>query len=466
MNKPTLEFLFNPSSVAIVGASKDLRKSGGRFLKSFINHGFKGQLFPVNPNETEIMGMKVYSTVRDIAANLDLVMMTIPASETPQVMTECAAKGVKFAVMYTAGFREISTEGRELEAKVLEIARRGGVRIVGPNCMGVYCPYAGINTVVADASLPRESGSMAFVSQSGWASEKMIVSGTDRGLRFSKVISSGNQIDLTTIDYMEYFGQDPKTKFIGAYIEGITDGRRFMELARNIPHQKPIVVWKAGRTATGARASLSHTGSLAGNDAICDAAFKQSGIIRANSLDEVIDIAVTFNTPYMPSGNRIGIIEQTGGGGIAFADACGDVGLELPEFPQEIQRALRNCLKGLAAPFSTVRNPVDVVSLPRTEYAHMLPQCLTVMARAVDALLLFTYLPLTDDTLARCIDRVRDRLQKPIFVVPPYPSRETNGSSLYTQRGIPALTSPERAARAISALVQYTRYLKMAKLAR
>jgi len=460
---PTLDSLFIPSSVAIIGASKDTLKAGGRFLKSLIDHHFKGQVFPVNPNETEIMGMKAYSTVRDISADIDLAIMTIPAQGTPQAMIDCATKGVRFVVIFTAGFRETGTEGRELETRVLETARAGGVRIVGPNCMGVYCPDAGINTIVANVDLPRESGSVAFLGQSGWASESMIVSGADRGLRFSKVISIGNQTDLNANDYLEYFSNDSQTKVIGAYIEGIRNGRRFLELAREIPRKKPVMVWKAGRTAAGARAVASHTGSLAGSDLICDAAFKQTGIIRAHHLDEVIDFAVAFSSPYLPSGQRLGVIEQTGGGGIATADTCEGFGLELPQFSQETQQGLKECLNGVAAPFSTVRNPVDLISLPRTEDTRVLPRCLEVMAEAVDALILFTYHSLTDEALAQAIEGVRDRIQKPIFVVPPYPSRETEGSSLYTQRGIPTFPSPERATKAMSVLYQYAMYLRDGK---
>ena len=455
-----LDALFNPSSVAVIGASRDAAKAGGRFIKSLIHHRFKGQFYAVNPNETEVMGLKVYPSVQDIPGEIDLAIMTIPAQAAPEAMAECARKRVKFVILYSAGFREIGTEGLRLEARVVEAAREGGVRLIGPNCMGVYNPEAGLNTIVAHIEIPAESGQSAFVGQSGWASENFIVAGYDRGLRFSKVVSIGNQVDLAATDYLEYLGADPQTRVIGAYIEGIPNGREFLRRARETAARKPIIIWKAGRTGAGARAVASHTASLAGSYHVWDAAFKQAGIIRADHLDELIDFVAAFGCPYLPAGDRVGVIGEAGGGGAAACDACEGLGLHIYEFPEQVQQELKEFLRGAAAPFSSVRNPVDLVSPRRSEYPRVLPQCLELMASAVDALLFFTYHPLTEAAFLDIMEKLRDKIGKPIFVVPGYPTRESQGMAMYTRRGIPALPTPERAAKAISALRQYSRSLE------
>ena len=461
MGKNThLEALFNPISVAIIGASRDETKAGGRFIKSLMSDGFKGPYYAVNPNETDIMGLKAYSSILDIPGEVDLVVITIPAPAVPKVMAECARKPVKAAIIFTAGFREIGTEGKELEKKVLEAAQNGNVRIIGPNCMGVYNPAKGLNTIAAHIDTPREGGHVSFIGQSGWASENFIVAGSDRGLRLSKVVSCGNQADLSVTDYLSYLGDDKETKFIGAYIEGIPHGKRFFQEAKKISIRKPVVIWKAGRTDAGARAVASHTASMAGTDALWDAAFNQTGIIRAAQFDELVDFAAAFSSPYLPAGSRVGLIGEAGGGGAAGSDACESAGLHVHEFPDQLQQQLRDCLKGSAAPFSSVRNPVDLVSPRRIEYGRFISQCMEIMAKAVDALIFFTYYPLTDPTFLNAMERLREKIRKPLFIVPGYATRQSKGMVQYIQKGVPALPTPERAAKAISALHQYARYLK------
>jgi acyl-CoA synthetase (NDP forming) len=300
-----------------------------------------------------------------------------------------------------------------------------------------------------------EMGDVAFVGQSGWASETFIVSGYDRGLRFSRVISSGNQSDLDTVDYLEYFGADPDTRVIAAYVEGIKRGRELLLVARGVSKRKPIIMWKAGKTLPGARAVASHTGSLAGSDLVYDSAFKQAGIIRAQNMEELIDFAVAFSCPRPPAGNRVGIIVEAGGGAVAAADACDSLGLQISPFPKEVQDELRDYLREIKSPSYAVRNPVDLVWPPFSEYSRILPRCLEIMAKAVDALLAVTYYPLTDESYAQGMKELGERVGKPLFIVPPYPTRQGEGLSLYTQKGMPAYPTPERAAKAISILVQY-----------
>jgi len=450
-----LELLFNPSSVALIGASNNVWKSGGFFLKSLVDNGFQGQLYPVNPRESEICGLRAYPSVLDIPGEVDLAIVTIPASATEEAMSQCAEKGVRFVVMHAAGFGETGDEGRRLEDRVIQIARRGGVRVVGPNCMGIYSPEARLNTILPFIDLPMEMGSVAFVGQSGWASETFIVSGYDRGLRLSRVISSGNQSDLDIVDYLEYFGTDPKTKVIAAYVEGVRRGRELLRVAGEVSRRKPIIIWKAGRTAAGARAVASHTGSLAGSHLVYDGAFRQAGIVRAQNMEELIDFAVAFTCPYRPAGDRVGIIVEAGGGAVAAADTCESLGLEVSPLPGEVQNELRDYLAEIKAPSYVVANPVDLVWPPFSEYSRILPRCLEIMARAVDALIAVTYYPLTDELYAQRMRDLMERVEKPLFVVVPYPTRQGEGLSLYTQKGMPAFPTVERAVKALARLVEH-----------
>ena len=456
----TLEALFNPTSVAVIGASKDETKAGGRFLKSLIRHEFKGAIYAVNPNETKIMGLKAYPTVAEIPGEIDLVVVTIPARALPGVMAECAGKKVKFVIIFSAGFREIGVEGRDLEQQAIEAAQKGGARIVGPNCMGIFNPEAGLNTIVAHMEDTFESGNVAFVGQSGWASENIIVKGNDSGLCFSKVISCGNQADLKVAEYLRYFGDDPKTGFIGAYIEGVFDGREFLRQAREASRKKPVVIWKAGNSDAGARAVASHTASMAGDDTVWSAALKQAGVIRADHFDELVDFAAAFGCPFLPEGDRVGIIVEAGGGGASASDALESEGLRICEFPASLRARMMDCLKGVAAPFSSLKNPVDLVSPKRDEHPRIMPRFIELIAGAVDTVLFFTYYPLAEKKFLNLLVALRDKIQKPIFIVPGYPTRQNEGMMLYNRHGIPALPTTERAARAIAALRSRAEYLK------
>ncbi len=417
-----LDRLFSPSSLAIIGASKDNQKGGGLFLKSLINGGFGGKLFPVNPRQSEIMGLRSYPSVLDIPEEVDLAIVTVPARTVPQVMAECAQKGVKFAVVHAVGFAELGTQGRELESEMLKFARQGDIRIIGPNCMGLFCPEIGINTVVPRSSFKKEAGSVAFIGQSGWASENFIQMGYERGLRFSKVISIGNQSDLTIEDFLEYLAGDAQTKVIACYIEGVKRGREFLQLVKQISRRKPIIVWKVGRTEAGVRAIASHTGSLAGNSTVFDTALRQGGIVSAQNLEELIDLAVGFTCPVMPSGNRLGVLVEAGGGAVASADAAEALGLEIPPLSAGTQKKLVDKLKAIIPPFSSPRNPVDLVWLPINNVADIYLGCIRIMLKDdIDAIVVVAYAGL-DDCFATELVSLRDKMGKPIFIIPGHPT--------------------------------------------
>jgi len=455
-----LKSLFQPASVAIVGASQDESKSGGMFVSSLLKDGYKGTIYPINRKESEIMSLKSYPSVLDIPGEIDLAVMAIPAQGTPQAMAECAQKGVKFAVVHSVGFSELGTEGKELERKMLESARSGGVRIVGPNCMGIFSPRGSINTIVPYARVPMEPGGVAFVAQSGWASENMTRLGSERGLRFRGIISIGNQSDLTIEDFLEYFGNDPETKVFAAYIEGIKQPGRFLKLAEEISPKKPIIVWKGGSSELGAKAAASHTGSLAGNYALFEAASRQKGIISAQSLEELMDLAAAFSCPYLPPGKEVGLLIEAGGGAVASGDACYKADLNVSPLAEDVQLKLSEFLKDKIPPSPSLKNPVDLIWAPLSEAHSIYATCLEIMAPAVDSLLTICYAFIQDEWFLSRLESIRDQNKKPIIVVPGNSIDQRQGMFLATRRGIPAYTMPDNAVKALAAMTRRAEYLK------
>jgi len=462
VNSASLDLVFNPKTVALIGASEDEFKSGGMFLNSFISCGLKSELFLVNPRGGEIRGLKVYPSVLDIPKEIDLAIIAIPSSATPKAVEDCSKKGANFIVVHAVGFGEMGDKGKELEEEMTKTARRGGSRLIGPNCMGIYCPEAGLNTVVPYiGGLTEESGDVALVAQSGWVCEFIMLMGYEQGLRFSKVVSIGNQSDLTFVDFLEYLGSDPKTSIISAYLEGVKRGQALINMAKKVSRHKPIIIWKAGMTKAGTRAIASHTGSLAGDHAIHEAAFKQAGIIIAQEAEELLDLLTAFKSPYLPNGNKVGIIVGAGGAGVAAADACETLGLEVANLSEDIQLELEDLLRGVIPPFSGVSNPVDLVWLPLGQAPSILPQMIEVMSRAVDSFMIFSYEPHGQDYLS-VLTKIREKVKKPIVCVPPHPTKGLDVTP-WTKMGLPVYPTPERAAKALSALTQRRRFLEKLK---
>lgn len=461
-----LEQIFKPSSLALIGASRDESKTGTMFLKSTLASNFTGQIYPVNPRASELLGLKCYPNIASIPESIDLAIITLPAQVVSQTIKECVDKEVKFALIHSAGFSESGTEGKELEAKVVDIARRGGLRIIGPNSMGMSCPQVGLNTVTPWHHLPPQGNGASFVGQSGWVSENFIIISNGRGLRLSKIVNSGNESDLTTLDFLRYFADDPETKVIASYVEGIKDGTAFLQRIKEINIAKPVVINKGGRTPEGARATASHTGSIAGNDSAFDAVLKQSGVVRARGLDELIDFTVALACPYLPSGNRLGILVESGGGAVAAADACSISGLDLPKAPKNIEDVLRSFLTGIIPTTASLSNPIDLVWPPYGDKGiQIIDQCIDYMSEFVDAFLLVTFylsLPDTEATnnFIQRIEQVRDRIKKPVILVPAYGTEQRENARAATLKGIPAFPTPERAVKAISTLVQRSAFLQ------
>ncbi|MFC1864831.1 acetate--CoA ligase family protein, partial [Chloroflexota bacterium] len=339
----------------MIGASSDPWKFGGRFLKTLLSFGYAGKVYPVNPKESQILGLQTYSRVGDIPEPVDFATITVPAQSVPEIVEECLAKGIKAAQILTAGFGEIGEEGQKLEEEVTKIAAKG-IRIIGPNCFGVYCPSGGL-TILPGDDFPKESGPVGCISQSGGVAGRIPRRARGWGIRFSKVISYGNACDVNECDLVEYMSQDKETKIITGYIEGVKDGPRFFKLIQEVSKTKPVILWKGGLTQSGARAVHSHTGSLGGEEAVWDAFFRQSGAIRVNSLEELLDTTLAFLHLAPHRGRKVCVV---GGGGaitVAAADACERMGLSVPLFPSELQKKLLAVIPGVG---SSARNPVDV----------------------------------------------------------------------------------------------------------
>jgi acyl-CoA synthetase (NDP forming) len=354
-----LERIFHPRAVSIIGSSNRTGSFGRLFLEGFSRMGFKA-IYPVHPNEKELLGWKAYPSVKEIPVDIDLAISLVPRTEVLRVTQECADKGVKGLLLFTSGFKEKDEEGRIIEQELTQIARRSGIRLIGPNANGFYCPASLICTfpgVLISGGLPTEGGALAILSQSGSFTDYLCQILTGKNIRFNKAVGFGNESDLSATDFLEYFGQDKETRIIAGYLEGIKDGRKFYELARNISKQKPIIIWKGGLTETGAQAALAHTGALAGSRQVWETMFKQAGIIGVNSLEEVVDCVPAFDWSPLPKGKRAAILSGMAGTNVGTADNCLMMGLELAKYTEITNQKLSKILPSIG---TSIANPTDI----------------------------------------------------------------------------------------------------------
>lgn len=354
--------LFNPQSVAVIGASNKPGSWGNNIVR-VLQLQQDRRVYPVNARSAEVAGAKAYPSVTAIPDSVDLAVIVVPEKLVPGIMRDCAARGIKSAVIVSSGFSELGEKGKKLEQEVVAAARDGGIRFIGPNSMGFTNTRAQLNTFGQFGEMPQ--GKVAVLAQSGSTCLKIVRSLQYAGVAASKYISTGNEADLTMEDYLEYLADDPDTEIIAAYIEGLRDGRRFYDLAKKITPRKPIVVVKVGGTETSARAVMSHTGALAGADNIYSAAFRQSGVIRVEDDDELIDVVQALAISPLPRGNRAGILSIGGGPGALAAEACEKEGLVIGELrPETIAK-----LDGLLSDRWPRRNPVDMAGPSASEIA-------------------------------------------------------------------------------------------------
>lgn len=350
-----LTSLFHPRSVALVGVPRG-PKMGKVFLTALLDQGFKGRIYPVNPKVDEIDGFKSYPAISAIPEPVDLAIVLVPHKHTLPVVRECAEKGVKGAVLFTAGYGEKGTEeGQALEKELARVARAAEMRLIGPNSMGIYAPDSGLAFF---NGLPKSPGPVGIISQSGSLAVILARMSPQRGMFFSKVFSVGNQCDLTSADFLYYLGRDDKTLLIGAYLEGIKDGRRFFEALSEASMKKPVILWKLGLTDQGKQAAASHTGALTGAEDIWRSVVNQSGGVNVVGLEEWVDTLMAFTLlPSHLEGNRIAIISGPGGLAVAAAEACGREGMELAKLSSGSRSALAEFIPPTGTSFN---NPIDV----------------------------------------------------------------------------------------------------------
>ena len=445
--------------MAVIGASSDKFKGGGRFLRGFIDDKFKGKLYPVNPAKKQVMGLKCYPSILDIPGKVDLAYIAVPSGAVPGVITECSQKGVEFAVVHSAGFSELGEDGKKLEAKLLKAVKNGKPRIIGPNCMGLYSPSAHINTVVIDHYPDDKSGPVSFIAQSGWVPHNVLQMGHQRGIRFNTAMSIGNQSDITLENLLEHLIDDEKTKVISFYIEGLKYAPDFLELAKRATRKKPVIVWKGGRSNIGSRSVASHTGSLAGNNTIFEAAMKQCGVSIAYNIEELIDLMAAFTCPCLPKGNKLGILAESGGGAVAGADSAFEFGLDIPVLSKARQQELTDRLKGVIPPFSAPKNPIDLVWPPMENRVKILVDCAEILLKEVDSLIIMDYAVFNSDYVKGMQD-LQNRVRKPVFLAPCFPAKRQAELAKLTLKGVPSFTIPERAVKAMATAVKYSQYVQ------
>jgi acyl-CoA synthetase (NDP forming) len=422
--------------------------------------------------------LKTYPNVKYIPDSIDLAFITVPASAVPEVLEDCVAKNVGAVVILTAGFGETGKEeGRKLEREIAKISKEEGLRVVGPNCFGIYCPSSGL-TLLPGANFSRESGNVAFLSQSGGYAERFCQEAKGWGIRFSKVVSYGNACDLNETDFTEYLAEDPETEIIALYLEGVKGGERFLETVRDVSEEKPVIVWKGGLSEGGGRAVTSHTGALGGRKDIWDAFFRQTGAVRVNSLEELIDTTIIFQHLSSSCGRRFAVIGTGGGTGVAAADSCERAGLRVPAFNTKTLEQLQALIPPVGA---SIQNPIDLGNpwTPPSTYRRIIK--VASSDSQIDAsIIVMWHLPLFHarrelmwEFFQQVIEvpiTIGEKQRKPVVMVlcatpTEVEMLEVEGEwrrikNRYLSAGIPVFPTVERAAKALSNFVAYHEFQK------
>jgi acyl-CoA synthetase (NDP forming) len=479
--KQQLDNLFNPGSVAVIGASNTFGKWGFNIFSLLLTQKNR-EIYAVNKNEDEVLGRKAYQSIVEIPQTVDLAVISVPYKDVPSVMDDCVRKGVKSAIVISGGLAETGEEGAKIERQLFEIAGRGGIRFIGPNCMGNFDTSTDYNTVIFLP--PVKKGSVALISQSGNSGQSIITSGLEMGLGFSKYVSSGNEADLRFEDYLEYMAQDDETGIILGYVEGLREGRRFFESAKKITKKKPVVIVKAGRTRDGARAARSHTAALAGSDVIIDTVLRQAGVIRVEDIDQLTDVALLLRGQPLPRGNRIGVLSIGGGMAVMAADALAGQGMVLAS----LSPATMEKLSSILSQRWSHGNPVDIGG-DRFNYSCIWPLIeddnidavlVVVSPGAIHSFLKWFSLHVPSimdlDQLRKMaeehelndLEKVKEmmsRYGKPVIFSSMGVAVVKEGE-IYTrmkENHLVPLATPQRAAKALAHVVKYSEYLRMSQ---
>jgi acetyl coenzyme A synthetase (ADP forming)-like protein len=449
--------IFYPRSIAVIGASRNRTSIGGRLFHNLVKGNFSGPVFPVNPNADVVNSVRAYKSVLDIPDAVDLAFLVVPARFALEAVQECAEKGVRGIVMITAGFSELGEEGRQTESDLLEVVRSAGMRMVGPNCMGVLNTDVAVSMDGTFAPVFPPRGNVAMSSQSGALGIAILDYALRNNIGISTFVSVGNKADISGNDLLLYWEGDPATDVIVLYLESFGNPRRFARVAKRIARKKPILAVKSGRTSAGTRAASSHTGALASADVAVDALFHQTGVIRTNTLEELFDVTVLLANQPVPAGRRVGVITNAGGPGILAADALESNGLTLPEFSEELQAKLREVLSEEAS----TRNPVDLIaSAGADEYGH----CLNAMLESdeIDAVIA-SYIPASPTGTVEIAAALREAAVQhngkktflSVFMSYDDPTDLLGGKNVR----IPTYLFPEAAAVALARAVRYGEWL-------
>ncbi len=451
-----LDKFFCAKSVAVIGASRERGRVGYSVLES-LKQGYIGKIYPINPVADEILGLKCYKSVLDVKDTIDMAVITVPKQVVPMVLKECIKKSIEAVVIITSGYSEVGDKRSEEE--LLKIIKGKKTRIIGTNCLGVLDGHTNVDTLFLpeDKLVRPPMGGVSFTSQSGAFGSILLDLISAEGVGLSKFISYGNQIDLKDVDFLEYLGQDDKTNVIVSYIEGVSDGRRFIDVVRKITKKKPVIVFKSGKTERGSKAAASHTGSLAGSYNIYKAAFKQAGVIEAASVEDIFDFAKALDMQKPAKGNRIAVVTNGGGFGVITSDCVENSELKLANFSKESVKKLKKVLPV----YGSVNNPLDLVGdADKERYRGALE--VLIKDEQVDGIIvisLFQTVSLSPDVVD-VIAEIKNKTDKPIVVCASGAEYTKKCLRRLDSLGVPTFLTPERSVKAMWALVKYGEILR------
>ncbi len=451
-----LSSIFEPNSIAIIGASNNDAKWGGRILKNILQ-GFKGKVYAVNPKEKQVQGLPSYPSILDIPESVDMAVIAIPAKFVPSVAEECGKKGVKGLVVISAGFGETGKAGKELEDRLVSIVRKYKMRMIGPNTLGIVNEPWRLNASII-GRLP-SPGSISFITQSGTLGLAIAEWTIDMGLGISKIISTGNKADTDDVDLIEFLDKDPSTGVIAMYVEGIERGRRFIDVAKHV--SKPIIAIKTGRSKKGAKAVFSHTGALSGSDEIYSAAFKQAGVLRVDTIDELFDAALALSCQPLPRGNNVAILSNGGGASIVAADECEKQGINIVDLTQKT----RERIKKILPEFASCSNPIDTAGTVSYKIYSEIIQALIDDPNVDAIIVIYVHASLLNAIPpAEAVVEKTQKSTKPIISCWIGGAGVEEGKEILKSACLPSYSVPERAVKALSALIKHKEFLDKVKL--
>jgi acetyltransferase len=454
-----LDKIFNPKSVAIIGASDKEGSVGYAIVKNFTELGYTGKVYLVNIRTPEILGIKTYQKMEQIPEAVDLAMIATPAKTVPDVMEECGRAGVKGAIIVSAGFKETGAEGKALEDRILEVKKRYGMRVIGPNCIGIIRPRTNLNATFVD-KMPKP-GKITFISQSGALGSAILDWAIHENIGFSNFVSIGSMIDVDFGDLIDYFGTDPQTKSILMYAEGLTEARKFMSAAKHFARTKPIIVVKSGKFSESAKAAASHTGSLSGEDAIYDAAFKRAGIVRVEEIEDLFNAAEVLGTQPLPRGPNLAIITNAGGPGVMATDALIAKGGKLAKLSRKTMDALNSVLPH----FWSKGNPIDVLGdAGADQYKTAVEACLN--DENIDGILIiFTQQAVSKAVEAgrTIVELVKSKAYQNKTIITSFMGYGAvhEANSILNANNIPTYSTPENAIKTYMYMYQYQRNVEL-----